>query len=270
MTPAGTVVVTGAAGQIGAAVRPFLAQLFESVRLVDVLPTTANASNESVMIGDVSDPVFALRACMNADAVIHLAGPAPHSPWAAVQKTNVTDVATLLGQAERAGVRRIALASTMHVLGMYRREERITPGVPARPSSLAAAAKLVGEQVGQWHAARTGARVVSVRIGCFKLTREESEPCAWIGPEDLARLFHHVLMHPRGNAPIVHAVAPHLGDDCGQRALWWRHGFRFRHRGESRGRSLQRLAGWYPADVIARQYRGGEFASKTLAPALGT
>ena len=182
-----------------------------------------------------------------------------------LQEANVTNVAALLAQAERAGIRRIALASTMHVMGLYRRDERVTPRMLPRPDSLAAVTKLTGEQVGQWHAARTHARVVSVRIGCFKPTREESEPCSWIGPEDLARLFHHVLMHPRGNAPIVHAVAPHFGDDCGQRALWWRHGFRFEHRSESRRRSLQRLSWWYPSDPIACRYRGGEFASRTLA-----
>ena len=94
MTPAGTVVVTGAAGQIGAAVRPFLAQLFESVRLVDVLPTTANASNESVMIGDVSDPVFALRACMNADAVIHLAAKAGVSSGSGTGIPSISSIST--------------------------------------------------------------------------------------------------------------------------------------------------------------------------------
>ena len=265
MRPTGTVVVTGAAGQIGSAVRPFLAQLFDSVRLVDLVRMTVNAANESVLIGDVNDRSVVDQAYANADALIHLAGVASTSPWADLLDANVTGVAALLAHAERSGIRRIALASTMHVMGLYRRDERITPHMKARPDSPAAATRLLGEQVGQWHAARTGARVASVRIGCFKPTREESEPCSWIGPEDLARLFHHVLMHPRGNAPIVHAVAPHFGDDCGQRALWGRHGVRVRHHGESRRRSLQRLSWWYPSDMVARRYRGGEFASRTLA-----
>ena len=264
MTARGTVVVTGAAGQIGTAIRPFLARLFASVRLVDVAPMAAEVANEAVFVGDVCDDALMRRAFENADALIHLAGIASHSPWQPLLQANVENVATLLSCAESSGVRRVALASTMHVMGMYQRTDRIAPHMPARADSPSAATKLLGEQAGRWHAARTGARVVAVRIGCFKLVREDSEPCAWIGPDDLARLFHHVLMHPRGGADVVHAVAPHFGDDCGQRALWWRHGFRFRHRGESMRRSLQRLSWWYPSDMTARQYRGGEFASKTL------
>lgn len=264
MTATGTVVVTGAAGQIGSALRPHLARLFASVRLIDVIPLTAETANESVVTGDVRDAALLRPACANADALIHLAGSAALAHWQSLVEDNVTGLAALLGTAEQAGIRRIALSSTMHVMGMYRRDQRILPGMVARPDSEAAATKLMSEQVGQWHAARSGARVVSLRIGCFKPTREESEPCSWIGPEDLARLFHHLLTHPRATAGIVHAVAPHFGDDCGQRDLWWRYGFRFRHHGESRRRSLRRLSWWYPSDETARRYRGGEFASRTL------
>ena len=259
-----TVVLTGAAGQIGTAIRPALGRLFASVRLVDRVPTLDVRDGETVVTGDLNDAKALDDVLTGADAVIHLAGMKSDAPWSALVHTNVTLVDQLLAAATRAGVTRIALASTMHVMGLYERDERITPGLTPRPDSAYAATKLIAEQLGQWHAMRTGARVSSVRIGCFKEQLDESEPCAWIGSDDLAALFYHVLMHPRGNVPIVHAVVPYRGDDCGQRALRWRHRFRFAHHGPTRAESLKKLQWWYPTDAIARRYRGGEMASKTL------
>jgi hypothetical protein len=235
------------------------------VRLLDLRPILGLAPHETAIAGDAADDRVLRGALEHADAIIHLTGCNGDAAWSELYETNVAALRTMLAVAEATGIRRIAVASTFHVMGLYTRAQRVLPDMIARPDSAYAASKLLGEQESRWHATRTGTRVVSVRIGCYKPTREEAEPCAWIGPTDLARLFAHVLQHPRGDATIVHAVAPHRGDDCGQRALRWRHGFRFSERGESRRRSLERLSWWYPTDMVARHYRGGEFASRTLA-----
>jgi len=261
-----TLVVTGAAGEIGTAIRPFLADVFSAVRLVDLCPAADLRRNEELVVGDLHDDTVRRAALRGADALIHLAGIKSDAPWAALQRTNIELVDSMCSDAEVAGIRRIALASSMHVMGLYRRVERIRPDMPARPDSAYAASKLTMESVGHWHALRTNARVCSVRIGCYNPEREYAEPCAWIGGEDLARLFSHVLFHPRANAPVVHGVAPYRGDDCGQRRLRWWHGFTFVSPGGSRRRDFERMSIWYPDDQIARKYRGGLFASRTLKP----
>ena len=270
-------VVTGAAGEIATAIRPFLAERFAAVRLVDVHPIVDHQTHEECIVGDLHDPVVIRSVLREADALIHLAGIKSdvlthlagiksEAPWAELQLVNAELVDAICTGAEEQGVRRIALASSMHVMGLYRRAQRISPKMPARPDSAYATSKLTMESIGRWHALRTGARVCSVRIGAYRAEREYAEPCAWIGGEDLARLFEHVLYHPRGDVPVVHAVAPYRGDDCGQRRLYWQHGFAFLHKGGNRRRDFARMSMWYPNDLLAREYRGGEFASRTLRP----
>lgn len=268
MSSRGIVVVTGAAGEIGTAIRPFLAAQFPTVRLVDVIPIADQRSNEECVVGDLHDSSVRDEALRGADALIHLAGIKSDASWEALQHANAELVDAICSTAAASGVQRIALASTLHVMGLYRRVERILPEMPARPDSAYATSKLTMESIGRWHALRTGARVCSVRIGDYKAERKHSEPCAWIGGQDLARLFEHVLYHPRANVSVVHGVAPHGGDDCGQRRLRWRHGFTFSEQGGTRRAGFAQLSYWYPKDQIAREYRGGEFASRTLQRAI--
>lgn len=268
MNPRRVLVVTGAAGEIGSAIRPFLSERFAAVRLIDLTPIAGLRANEESLVGDLHDSSVRREALRGADAVIHLAGIKSDSSWAALQRANVELVDAICSSAAEQGVGRVALASTLHVMGLYRRVERILPDMPARPDSAYATSKLTMEAIGRWHALRTGARVCSVRIGAYRDERDYAEPCAWIGGEDLARLFAHVLFHPRANVSVVHAVAPYRGDDCGQRRLRWRHGFKFVNPGGSRRGDFARMSIWYPDDPIAREFRGGQFASRTLQRAI--
>lgn len=255
------VVLTGAAGEVGTAIRPVLRRMVRELRLVDCRPISDPQPGETCWMADLRQAGALDGALHGASAIIHLAGIAVDAPWDVLQRDSVDLVVQVLRAAEQAGIHRIALASTMHVLGGYRRTERIGASSPPRPDSRYAESKVRVEVLGRAHGARTGARVTAVRIGCLKPLAADSEPLGWVGPSDLARLFLHVLFHPLGRTRVVNAVAPHKGDDCGQRRLWWRHGFRFREHGESRSVGLARAAQWYPHDFIAREYRGGEFAS---------
>jgi uronate dehydrogenase len=259
------VLVTGAAGMIATAIRPFLGDEFgRRVRLVDTRPVTGLDRHEESMTGDLHNPNFRRNAFADVVSVVHLTGLTANATPEAHFRHNVELVNDLIVDAQAAGVRRIALASTMHVLGMYRRNERIDLHSAPRPDSAYAESKVAMEQLARRHALDGNLRICCVRIGCFKVHRRDSEPCSWIGAEDLARLFKHVLAQPEFVAPVVHAVAPYWGDDSGQSEMRRVHGFRFRNRGGLAWKDRMLLRRWYPNQAEARTYRGGVFAWATI------
>ena len=111
--------VTGAAGLVGTALRPLLGEHYR-LRLLD-RHAIAAAPGEEVMAGDLCDPVFAERSVAGVDAVLHLA--CVHGPAASFDSMlgpNYRATLQLLEASRRHGVQRFVFASSHHVLGQYR------------------------------------------------------------------------------------------------------------------------------------------------------
>ncbi|HEY2279292.1 MAG TPA: NAD-dependent epimerase/dehydratase family protein, partial [Streptosporangiaceae bacterium] len=68
-----TILITGAAGQIGTMLRPRLAAASRTLRLLDIAPLTAGPGEEAIQ-ASITDLDAMTAACQGADAVIHLGG----------------------------------------------------------------------------------------------------------------------------------------------------------------------------------------------------
>ncbi|MER6950978.1 NAD-dependent epimerase/dehydratase family protein [Nonomuraea sp. NPDC000554] len=78
------------------------------------------ARRAEVVPGDLADRGFAERLCAGADAVVHLAGnPRPGDDWDQLRGPSIEMATGVLAAAAEAGVRRVLLASSVHVLGGY-------------------------------------------------------------------------------------------------------------------------------------------------------
>ena len=67
-----TILITGAAGIVGKALRPLLREHY-ALRLFDRLPITDLAENESAFCGDLTRTADILEAVKGVDGVLHLA-----------------------------------------------------------------------------------------------------------------------------------------------------------------------------------------------------
>jgi len=114
-----TVVVTGAAGHVGAnLVRGLLSQ-GRSVRcLVHVNTRPIDGLNVELARGDVCDPDSLLTAFQGADVVYHMAARISLSmgDWPALEAVNVTGTRNVVEACRRAGVRRLVYFSSIHAL----------------------------------------------------------------------------------------------------------------------------------------------------------
>ena len=173
------VLVTGAEGTIGTAVREHLSDRYELVSL------TLTPQRFPSHVADISELDAIRPAFENIDAVVHLAAsPAIETPWDDVLRNNLVGTYNVFEAARRADVSRLVFASSNHVVGMY--EVDGAPGlyepndeqcydhtVEVRPDSLYGVSKAYGEALGRLYMERHGLRVFCVRIGAV---RENDDP----------------------------------------------------------------------------------------------
>jgi len=114
-----TVVVTGAAGHVGANLVRALLEQGRSVRcLVHVNTRHIDGLNVEIARGDVCDPDSLSTAFQGAEVVYHMAAriSLSMSDWPALEAVNVAGTRNVVEACRRAGVRRLVYFSSIHAL----------------------------------------------------------------------------------------------------------------------------------------------------------
>ena len=252
------VLFTGAAGALGTAVLPSLTDSAENWRLVDArgaLPGGFTDCHVRELGAADAHELFD-----GVDAVVHFAAQSIPAQPAILRYRNVDTVAWLLDSMQRSGIRRLVYASSMHVMGMYERTEVIGPDSTPRPDGPYGESKRRAEALIQGACASTDLSALILRIGHAEHNVEKAEPANWLAMADLVRLIDIGLNCEFAGAPVVHAVTPHRGDDMQQHAFAKTFGMTWSDAPSYRN-AMKRVAQWYGNDAMARQYRGGVFAS---------
>ena len=177
------VVLTGAAGGIGRALRPPLRDFASLVRLLDMEPIEDVAAGEEARCFDLTDLGRTREALSGMDAVVHLAAVPTEDSYDRIAEANLRATYNVFEAARLEGVRRVVFASSNHATGFYRRDERVSPRDPVRPDSLYGVSKVFGEALGSLYADKFGLEVVVLRIGAFAEEPPENEARPmWLSP----------------------------------------------------------------------------------------
>ena len=139
-----TVLVTGAAGDVGTHLRRELAGKY-ALRVSDLRPVKKFRASERYMRADVSKFDDALRITKGVDAVVHLGGYSVEGPWPDILSANIVGCYNVFEAARRNGVRRIVFPSSNHAAGFYRRDQLIDERVYPKPDSRYGVSKVFGE-----------------------------------------------------------------------------------------------------------------------------
>ncbi len=186
----GTVVVTGAAGTIGTALRDRLPGYGWTLRCVDRTPAAG------VRYADVTSAADLDAVVPGASAIVHLAGQPSEAPWPVIRASNLDATFEVFEAARRHGVERVVYASSNHAAG-FTRVDTVAPlpaDTPPRPDTLYGVSKVFGEALGRYYADRYGLRVACVRIGTFAEQPTDLRALAtWLSPDDGARLVDACL-----------------------------------------------------------------------------
>jgi uronate dehydrogenase len=203
-----TILITGAAGRIGTAVRHGLRSGWRHVRLTDIRPVDDLADNEECFVADVSDRAAYEKIMQGVSAVVHMAGAGANYSLEHLFRINVRGLFDVFESARLAGVKRIVYASSNHTFGCYPITTPVTPDMPVRPDSLYGAFKVYGEAILRAYYERHDIRSVSLRIGtCFALPIDQRSLATWLSLPDAARMVDASLRHPDPGCLVVNGYS---------------------------------------------------------------
>jgi uronate dehydrogenase len=202
------VLITGAAGAIGSALRTGLRPQWRNLVLTDARRIADPAPNETVVLADVADRAALERMMRGVKALVHLTGVGGEYTLEDLFRVNVRGLFDVFEAARLAGVERIVYASSNHAFGCYPITEAVSPALPPRPDSLYGAFKVLGETMLRSYFDRHGIRSVSLRIGTFRsLPIDQRSLATWLSPADVARLVDAALRHPDPGCLVVNGYS---------------------------------------------------------------
>ena len=202
------VLITGAAGAIGTALRTGLRSRWRHLRLTDIRPVRDLADNEELVVADIADRPALEDMMRDVRALVHLAGVLGDYTLEDLFRVNARGLFDMFEAARLANVERIIFASSNHAFGCYPITERISPAFPPRPDSLYGAFKVWGETMLRYYYDRYGIRSVSLRIGTFQPQPIDQRSLAtWLSPADIAHLVDVSLRHPDPGCMVVNGYS---------------------------------------------------------------
>jgi NAD+ dependent glucose-6-phosphate dehydrogenase len=216
------VAITGANGEIGRILAPFLAAQHE-VRLgvwelaPEREPATFSDPRLDVRRLDIRDADDVRSFVEGSDAVIHLAGERETSAgWHRLRGPNIDGTFNVFDACRERSVGKIVFASSNHVTGGYdlSGQRGLNGSEPIRPDSLYGVTKAFGEALGRFMSDAYGISVICLRIGW--VLPEPAGPEAvrmWLSPRDLCGLISSSLQ-----ADVSYGI--YYGTSRNTRRLW--------------------------------------------------
>ncbi len=258
-----TILITGAAGDVGSHLRRELAGRYR-LRLSDLRPLQAKKNGESFMQADISRMADCLRITRGVDAIVHLGGYSVEGPWEGILQANIVGCYNVFEAARRNGVKRILFATSNHAVGFYPRKQTIDHRVYIKPDGRYGVSKVFGEALGSLYADKYGMEVFLMRIGNVNEKPIDKRRLAiLLTPRDLAQLVTIGIEHPKIRFEIVYGVS-------GNTRSWYdnsnayRLGYRPQDDSETFAKEiLGRREAEHP---VGRRYQGGAFTHVEAVP----
>jgi len=241
-----TILITGAAGDVGTHLRRELAGKY-ALKVSDLRSLKKINKKEKFMRADISKFSDALRITKGVDAIVHLGGYSVEGPWLAILNANIVGCHNMFEAAHRNGVKRILFPTSNHATGFYRRDHTIDHRVYPKPDGRYGVSKVFGEALGSLYADKYGMQVFCIRIGNVNPVPIDKRRLAiWISPRDLAQLVTIGIEHPDIHFEIVYGVSRN-------KRSWYDNSNAYRL-----GYQPQDDAESYAKEVMAREKPGGD------------
>ena len=191
------ILITGAAGVIGSAIRPVLAARYPELYLLDRVPITKHDPNEHVIRADIRS-VPALEVAMSGvDCVLHLAAIPDEDTWPRIRDANIEGTFGVFEAARRSGVTRVVFASSHHVVGLGKLGKPVAINAAPCPSGLYGVSKLFGEALARLYSDKFGLSVICLRIAAYApKPHSYRHLLLWISPRDTTELCRCAIEAP--------------------------------------------------------------------------
>jgi uronate dehydrogenase len=256
------VLVTGAAGDIGRALREGLRGRYALLRLSDRAALAPAREGEEIVTADLTDMSAVAGLMSEIDAVVHLGGHAGEADWPTILTNNIGATWNVFEAARLAGVRRVVFASSNHVVGFHPRNRTLKPDAPHRPDTRYGLSKAFGEDLGRLYADKHAMEVVCLRIGSFQeRPRETRQLSTWISHGDMVRLVVTALEADEVRFEVFYGVSRNTRSFWNNRRAYAL-GYEPEDDAEAWAAELIAADPPEPGGALARRLQGGTYCEK--------
>jgi uronate dehydrogenase len=262
MTPTRTfdrLLLTGAAGGLGKVLRQAARPWTRVLRITDREALAAADAREEAVACDLADRAAVVALTRDVDAILHFGGISVETRFDDILQSNIVGTYNIYEGARRNGVKRVVFASSNHVTGFYRQDERIDTEAPMRPDGLYGVSKCFGENLSRFYFDRHGIETVALRIGSsFPAPRDRRMLSTFLSYDDLTELVRVSLSTPKVGHTVIFGVSDNT-------RKWWDNsraqhlGFRARDNAERERERIEREVPPPAPDDPAALYQGGSF-----------
>lgn len=252
--------ITGAAGNLGALCRARLTHICKTMRVSDLADLGAAGDNEDVVHCDIGDKAAVEALVDGCDGIVHLGGRSVEDTWEVIRNANLDGLFNLYEGARKSSVTpRIVYASSNHAIGFYKQSERLDASATPRPDGLYGVSKVFGEAMASLYHDKFGIETASVRIGsCFPEPRNHRMLATWLSQDDFISMIEHIFQVPRLGNPVIYGASDNDRS-------WWDNrevgyiGWRPKDNAEVFRAKLDAAMSPPPADDVNALYHGGGF-----------
>jgi len=211
-----SVLVTGAAGNIGAYFAEHSHQSYDLRLMVHTIDQSADALRRfgEVIAGDLGNLERMKELCRDIDTVVHLAAdPDPSATWPSLLEPNIVGAYHTFVAAKAAGCRRVIYASSIHAVSGYPPDVQIKTSEAVNPGDMYGVTKCFGEALGRYMAEQEGLSVIALRIGAFQPLEAAREASsigmldAFVSHRDLNQLIQRCIDVDNIKFAILHGLS---------------------------------------------------------------
>lgn len=197
-----TLLLTGATGNIGKVITPFLNQSYELILVdKDLSEVDDSIKEKSQLIEiDLSDPKNCKGLFDGIDYLVHLAGDprADAEFYESLFEANFKVTYNLFKEATQSkDLKRILFASPIHAVGGYPLDTQVNTDMFPRPADLYGVSKAYMEVLASYYAFKTHKEFIGIRIGGFEGLEGKSETLEnmikYLSPDDMCHLVDRCL-----------------------------------------------------------------------------
>ncbi len=201
-------VLTGAAGRLGSYLREPLSKLCDELVSSDIVDAIGKLySGETYQRADLAkfDEIHALLE--GADMVVHFGAICDEAPFQTLLGPNFIGAYNVWEAAYQQKLRRVVYASSIHAVGMYKRQEFIGTDVPHRPDSFYGLAKCFAEDLASLYWDKRQLESVCLRIISAAQVTSPRALGTWLSYDDLIHLVTRAIDTPTTGFSVIYGVS---------------------------------------------------------------
>lgn len=253
------ILLTGAAGNLGKELRPFLRDRCNKLRLSARGDIAVESEKEELAILDLADFDKVLEATRGVDAIVHMGGTSKENTFANVLQGNVIGLYNVFEAARQNKVKRVIWGSSVHAVGYHKRTDVLDTDCVTRPDSLYGVSKVFGEGLAQYYFDKFNLESVSIRIGSsFPQVTDWRMLSTWLSFDDLRHLVERCLIVPKVDHTIVFGCSNNDESFWDNKKVGYL-GYKPKDNAEDQRSYLEANVPKPPHDDTAISYQGGSF-----------